>query len=85
MKAQTHVTPDKNSPARAYRTIKRMSVLALRRRVGYSQEDFWAAVSVSQSRGSRYERKATPIPAPVLRLLYAVYVLGAHIPGVTEA
>lgn len=46
---------------------------ALRRQTGLNQLEFWAAVGVTQSGGSRYE-SGRNMPKPVRELLRLVYV-----------
>ncbi len=48
-------------------------ILAKRLELGLTQEQFWGAVSVSQTCGSRYESGRT-IPQPVLVLLDLTYM-----------
>lgn len=64
--------PPKISPAQA--KSKRLQYpLALRKGLKLNQQDFWAALGVSQSGGSRYER-GRKIPKPVATLLELVHV-----------
>jgi len=44
----------------------------IRRTLGLSQEEFWSMIGVTQSAGSRYERKRA-MPKPVAALLGLVY------------
>lgn len=53
-----------------------LDVLALRKHFGLSQRDFWGALGVTQSGGSRYE-KGRPLPAPVRKLCRMFYVDGS--------
>lgn len=46
----------------------------LRDRTGLNQTDFWSAVGVTQSGGSRYE-DGRRLPKPVQQLLHLTYVL----------
>ena len=47
----------------------------LRQRLGLNQRDFWSAVGVTQSGGSRYET-GRAMPRPVSELLRLVHVEG---------
>ena len=47
--------------------------LALRKSLGLNQHDFWGALGITQSGGSRYE-KGRMMPKPVATLLELVYV-----------
>jgi transcriptional regulator with XRE-family HTH domain len=47
----------------------------LRQRLGLNQQQFWSAVGVTQSGGSRYE-SGRSIPKPVCELLRLVHVEG---------
>ena len=51
----------------------KLNVRELRRQIGMNQIDFWAAVGVTQSGGSRYE-SGRKMPAPVRELLRLVYI-----------
>ncbi|QND84561.1 Helix-turn-helix XRE-family like protein [Chromobacterium vaccinii] len=50
-----------------------MNIRVIRRATGLNQHDFWSALGVTQSGGSRYE-SGRNIPKPVLALIVAVYV-----------
>ena len=50
-----------------------MNVLTIRRATGLNQQQFWSAIGVTQSGGSRYEN-GRRIPKPVQTLVNAVYV-----------
>ena len=47
----------------------------LRRRLGLNQQEFWSAIGVTQSGGSRYETGRS-MPKPVCELLRLVHVEG---------
>ncbi|MDO8597814.1 MAG: helix-turn-helix transcriptional regulator [Sulfuricaulis sp.] len=47
----------------------------LRQRLGLNQQEFWSAVGVTQSGGSRYETGRS-MPKPVLELVRLVHVEG---------
>ena len=47
-------------------------VLALRRRLGLNQHDFWTPLGVTQSGGSRYETNRR-IPGPMQLLIELAY------------
>ena len=47
----------------------------LRQRLGLNQQQFWSAVGVTQSGGSRYE-SGRSMPKPVVELLRLVHVEG---------
>jgi transcriptional regulator with XRE-family HTH domain len=47
----------------------------LRQRLGLNQQEFWSAVGVTQSGGSRYE-SGRSMPKPVCELLRLVHVEG---------
>lgn len=47
----------------------------LRQRLGLNQQEFWSAVGVTQSGGSRYE-SGRNMPKPVCELLRLVYIEG---------
>lgn len=57
----------------AKRKKLKINPLALRRNMGLNQNDFWAALGVTQSGGSRYENGRT-MPKPVATLLDLVHV-----------
>ena len=48
-------------------------MIAMRKKLGLNQTDFWARVQVSQSAGSRYEAGRSAIPAPVGAMLELAY------------
>lgn len=48
-------------------------VLKLRLRLGLNQNDFWEPLGLTQSTGSRYERRHWSIPPPLLILLDMAY------------
>ena len=48
-------------------------MIAMRKKLGLNQTDFWARVQVSQSAGSRYEAGRAAVPAPVAAMLELVY------------
>lgn len=50
----------------------------LRQQLGLNQQEFWAAVGVTQSGGSRYETGRN-IPKPVRELLRLVHVEGIDV------
>ena len=52
---------------------KRGTPLQLRQRLGFTQQDFWARVGITQSAGSRYENGGRPLPAPVQMLIELAY------------
>lgn len=58
--------------------LKEDSVLGdleqLRKYSGLNQQQFWAAVGISQSGGSRYETGGRPLPKYIQALLRLVYV-----------
>jgi transcriptional regulator with XRE-family HTH domain len=47
----------------------------LRQRLGLNQQDFWSAIGVTQSGGSRYETGRS-MPKPVTELLRLVHIEG---------
>ena len=53
-----------------------IDLLALRQRLGLSQQAFWGRLSISQGGGSRYESAERGIPLPVAMLVELVYVKG---------
>lgn len=57
----------------AKRKKLKINPLALRRNMGLNQNDFWAALGVTQSGGSRYEN-GRAMPKPVAALLELVHV-----------
>lgn len=56
---------------------------AMRRRLDLNQQEFWSAVGVTQSGGSRYEQDRR-IPKPVMELLRLRYLLGIRLEDITE-
>jgi predicted transcriptional regulator len=56
---------------------------AMRRRLDLNQQEFWSAVGVTQSGGSRYEQDRR-IPKPVMELLRLRYQLGIRLEDITE-
>ncbi len=50
----------------------------LRQRLGLNQRDFWSAIGVTQSGGSRYETGRN-MPRPVSELLRLVHVEGINL------
>jgi transcriptional regulator with XRE-family HTH domain len=52
--------------------IEAQDPLAIRRRLGMTQEKFWGTLRVTQSGGSRYE-SGRDMPPPVRELLRVVY------------
>lgn len=57
---------------------------ALRRGAGLNQHDFWTAVGVTQSGGSRYE-SGRACPDAVQQLVRLIYVEGIDIRRLTRA
>lgn len=57
---------------------------ALRIQLDLNQQEFWSAIGVTQSGGSRYENDRR-IPKPVMELLRLRYQLGIRLDGITEA
>lgn len=55
----------------------------IRRRLNLNQLEFWAAVGVTQSGGSRYEQDRR-IPKPVMELLRLRYLLDIRLDDITE-
>ncbi|WP_293231246.1 transcriptional regulator [Paludibacterium sp.] len=55
----------------------------MRRRLDLNQQEFWSAVGVTQSGGSRYEQDRR-IPKPVMELLRLRYQLGIKLEDITE-
>jgi len=60
-----------------------MDVCKLRRELGLNQQQFWSAVGVTQSGGSRYE-SGRRMPRPVQALVNAVYVHRIDLALLTE-
>jgi len=56
---------------------------AMRRRLDLNQQEFWSAVGVTQSGGSRYEQDRR-IPKPVMELLRLRYQLGIRLEDISE-
>ena len=56
---------------------------ALRIQLDLNQQEFWSAIGVTQSGGSRYENDRR-IPKPVMELLRLRYQLGIKLEGITE-
>lgn len=56
---------------------------AMRRRLDLNQQEFWSAVGVTQSGGSRYEQDRR-IPKPVMELLRLRYQLGIKLEDINE-
>jgi hypothetical protein len=56
---------------------------AMRRGLDLNQQEFWSAVGVTQSGGSRYEQDRR-IPKPVMELLRLRYQLGIRLEDITE-
>lgn len=57
------------------RTSKTTKPRNLRQRLGLNQQQFWSAVGVTQSGGSRYE-SGRSMPKPVVELVRLVHVEG---------
>lgn len=51
---------------------KKFDVLAIRKKLNLSQQQFWPPLGVTQSGGSRYEN-CRAMPAPVQKLVELVY------------
>lgn len=56
---------------------------AMRRRLDLNQQEFWSAVGVTQSGGSRYEQDRR-IPKPVMELLRLRYQLGIKLEDIND-
>jgi transcriptional regulator with XRE-family HTH domain len=56
---------------------------ALRVQLDLNQQEFWSAIGVTQSGGSRYENDRR-IPKPVMELLRLRYQMGIKLDGITE-
>ncbi|GGY06960.1 helix-turn-helix domain-containing protein [Paludibacterium paludis] len=56
---------------------------SLRLQLDMNQQEFWSAIGVTQSGGSRYENDRR-IPRPVMELLRLRYQLGIPLEGVTQ-
>lgn len=57
----------------SHRHITNIEAHDMRMKADRNQTDFWAAVGITQSGGSRYETGSCPIPEPVAMLLDLVY------------
>lgn len=57
---------------------------ALRIQLDLNQQEFWSAIGVTQSGGSRYENDRR-IPKPVMELLRLRYQLGIKLDGITAS
>lgn len=55
----------------------------LRRKLDMNQQEFWSAIGVTQSGGSRYEQDRR-IPKPVMELLRLRYQLGIKLEDINE-
>lgn len=55
----------------------------IRRRLGMNQQDFWSAIGVTQSGGSRYE-SGRSMPKPVRELLRLVHIEGLDLAKVNR-
>lgn len=55
------------------KTIEKIDVREIRRKLGMNQQQFWSKLGVTQSGGSRYE-SGRNMPRPVQHLLRLVYV-----------
>ena len=58
---------------RKLETTPKLNVRELRRKTGLNQLEFWSAVGVTQSGGSRYD-SGRNMPKPVRELLRLVYI-----------
>lgn len=56
---------------------------ALRIQLDLNQQEFWSAIGVTQSGGSRYENDRR-IPKPVMELLRLRYQLGIKLDGINQ-
>lgn len=56
---------------------------ALRLQLDLNQQEFWSAIGVTQSGGSRYENDRR-IPKPVMELLRLRYQLGIQLEGIND-
>lgn len=56
---------------------------ALRLQLDLNQQEFWSAIGVTQSGGSRYENDRR-IPKPVMELLRLRYQLGIRLDGIND-
>lgn len=50
--------------------------LALRKKMGINQTQFWGPLGVTQSGGSRYEKSGRGMPKATAKLVTLVYVQG---------
>jgi len=55
------------------KTIEKIDAREIRRKLGLNQQQFWSALGVTQSGGSRYE-SGRSMPKPVRELLRLVHV-----------
>lgn len=55
------------------KTLEKIDVKEVRRKLGLNQSQFWSKIGVTQSGGSRYE-SGRSIPKPVQALLRLVHV-----------
>ncbi|MFN3883498.1 MAG: helix-turn-helix domain-containing protein [Rhodocyclaceae bacterium] len=55
------------------KTIDKIDVREIRRKLGMNQQQFWSKIGVTQSGGSRYE-SGRNMPRPVQHLLRLVHV-----------
>jgi transcriptional regulator with XRE-family HTH domain len=55
------------------KTVEKLDVREIRRKLGMNQQQFWSKLGVTQSGGSRYE-SGRNIPRPVQQLLRLVHV-----------
>ena len=55
------------------KTIEKIDAREIRRKLGMNQQQFWSALGVTQSGGSRYE-SGRNMPRPVRELLRLVHV-----------
>jgi transcriptional regulator with XRE-family HTH domain len=55
------------------KTIEKVDVREIRRKLGMNQSQFWSKIGVTQSGGSRYE-SGRNIPRPVQALLRLVHI-----------
>jgi transcriptional regulator with XRE-family HTH domain len=55
----------------------------IRRRLGMNQQEFWSAIGVTQSGGSRYE-SGRSMPRPVRELLRLVHIEGLDLGKVSR-
>ncbi|WP_281984456.1 helix-turn-helix domain-containing protein [Azonexus hydrophilus] len=56
------------------KTIEKIDAREIRRKLGLNQQQFWSALGVTQSGGSRYE-SGRNMPKPVRELLRLVHVV----------